>query len=108
MQDLQRMIEEIKKLSNANYLRFHYGQCLWKKYINCGMKTNYGSDETLKLLFKRCVALALLPINKVEVVFVDMVLEDTPVEKYPLLQEFLQLHGLMLIVFLIKLVEPLV
>ena len=44
----------------------------------------------LKLLFKRCVALALLPKNKVEDVFVDMVLEDAPVEKYPLLQEFLE------------------
>ena len=50
---------------------------------------HYKEDEELKRWFKGCVALALLPPEKVADVFVEIVMEEAPVEKYPEIVRFL-------------------
>ena len=40
---------------------FHYGQCLYRKLVDCGFKTQYANDPILRKWFKSFVALALMP-----------------------------------------------
>ena len=54
---------------------FHYGQCLWRKWTELGLKIDYG-NASFKKIFKKCVALALLPPGRVTEAFVDFILEE--------------------------------
>ena len=67
---------------------FHFGQCLWRKFNELGLKTAYAEDEKLKEWFKTCVALAFVPHDKVENVFVDHILDEANYEEYPQLERF--------------------
>ncbi len=49
----------------------------------------YKEDEDLKSWFKGCVTLALVPPEKVGGVFVDIIMEEAPVQKYPHLIRFM-------------------
>jgi hypothetical protein len=64
---------------------FHFGQCLWR---NFNLKAEYSSDTCLKRFFKQCEALALMPINKVDDVFI-MIMDEAPIDKYPSIRDFL-------------------
>ena len=44
---------------------FHYGQCLFKKLVAFGLKSQYKNDPELRKWFKGFVALASIPVHKV-------------------------------------------
>ena len=70
---------------------FHFGQCLFRKQVNVGLKVAYGQDEDLKLWFKGVVALALLPPEKLDDAFVEL-MDQAPLEQYSQLSEFFGLY----------------
>jgi hypothetical protein len=72
---------------------FHYSQCLWRKFCEVGMKTEYESEE-VKFWFKKLVALPLVPVNIVDNQFLELLDErdriyelDDP--KYKMADDFL-------------------
>jgi hypothetical protein len=67
---------------------FHFGQCLFRKLVSLGLKQAYGEDEDLREWFKMCVALAFIPPRKVQDIFADKILDEAPLEKYPVLADF--------------------
>ena len=71
---------------------FHFGQCLFRKLVEIGLKSIYSQDTELKKTFKNCVALALMPKNKVCDIFLDMIVEKSQslMEKYPSFQDFIE------------------
>ena len=44
---------------------FHFGQCLYMKLCEIGLKNQYSTDSQLKIWFKSIIALALVPLDKV-------------------------------------------
>ena len=52
-------------------------------------KAAYTEDEDLRIWFKGCVALALLPPEKVGDAFAEIVMDNAPLEQYPQLEKFL-------------------
>jgi len=48
---------------------FHYGQSLFRKFVQIGFKTEYLENPILQVWFKSVVSLALIPINTVETQF---------------------------------------
>ncbi|CAF3597787.1 unnamed protein product [Rotaria sp. Silwood1] len=42
---------------------FHYGQCLFRKFVDRGLKTAYKDDENLRDWFRSLATLSLLPLN---------------------------------------------
>ena len=67
---------------------FHFGQCLFRKLVACGLKSAYGGDEKLKLWFKCCVALAFIPKRRLQLIFTEAILDEAPLSEYPRLSEF--------------------
>ena len=65
---------------------FHFGQCLWRKFVELGLKVAYGEDELLQKWFRSTVALAFVPRRKVQLMFSDAILDEAPLEKYPQLE----------------------
>ena len=59
--------------------------------VALGLKVQYGSDPELKKMFKKCIALALMPTHKVVDVFVNYILDYSYdlIEKYPQFNAFL-------------------
>ena len=51
---------------------FHYGNCLYKNLCDNGMRKDYVENEELRNWFRRLVALALVPLDKIEEVLVDI------------------------------------
>jgi len=70
---------------------FHFGQCLHRKLVELGFKTQYSSDEELKIMFKKCVALAIMPSDKIDLVFEEIIIgrSRSLLIKYPHFQKFL-------------------
>ena len=67
---------------------FHFGQCLFRKLVELGLKKAYGEDEALQKWFNWCVSLVFIPLRHIETVFADKILDEAPFEKYPLLNDF--------------------
>ncbi|CAF2854919.1 unnamed protein product [Rotaria sp. Silwood2] len=42
---------------------FHYGQLLFRKFVDLGLKVSYNNDENLRDWFRSFAALSLLPLN---------------------------------------------
>ncbi|CAM4740257.1 unnamed protein product [Rotaria magnacalcarata] len=42
---------------------FHFGQSLFRKFVDLGLKTAYNDNENLRIWFRSFVALSLLPLN---------------------------------------------
>ena len=53
---------------------FHFGQCLFRNFCDFGLKACYSKDEELKKWFNLCIALAFVPPNKVEEIYVECIL----------------------------------
>ena len=51
---------------------FHFGQNIYSKFVEFGLKKQYSEDENLKSFFKKIICLALLPIHKVDEAFCDL------------------------------------
>jgi hypothetical protein len=45
---------------------FHHSQCLFRKLVEHGLKSQFQSDSTFKLWFSKLVCLALIPVIKLE------------------------------------------
>ena len=67
---------------------FHFGQCLFRKLCDVGLREHYGKDEKLKHWFNLCVALAFIPPDKVEHIFVECILDEAQYAEYPQLEKF--------------------
>jgi len=67
--------------------RIHFK--VFRKIVDVGLKVAYGQDEDLKAWFKGCVALALLPPEKVGLVYAELVMDEAPIVQYPELVKFL-------------------
>ena len=67
---------------------FHFGQCLFRKLVECGYKVAYGADEELQKWFKSCIALAFVPPRKIQILFSEKILDEAPFEKYHKLEDF--------------------
>jgi hypothetical protein len=67
---------------------FHFGQCLFRKLCDVGLREHYGKDEKLKHWFNLCVALAFIPPDKVEHIFVECILDEAQYDEYPQLEKF--------------------
>ena len=52
------------------------------------MREHYGKDEKLKNWFNLCVALAFIPPDKVEHIFVECILDEAQYDEYPQLEKF--------------------
>ena len=39
--------------------RFYYGQCVFNKIVEIGLKKDYSDDEDLRIVVQNCIALAL-------------------------------------------------
>ena len=64
---------------------------MFKKIVELGLKTEYSSDEELRIMFKKCVALAIMPSDKIDFVFEEIIIgRSRPLLiKYPHFQKFL-------------------
>ena len=51
---------------------FHFAQCLWKRFINLGFKQIYSENVEVETWFKSFVAMPLVPLNKVDELFVHL------------------------------------
>ena len=51
---------------------FHFGQSLYRKVVEIGLKVQYQEDENLKKYVKKIISLALVPTDKVQDVFVEL------------------------------------
>ena len=69
----------------------HFGQYLHKKLVELGSKTQYSEDKELKVIFKKCVALAIMPSDKIDYIFEEMIIgRSRPLLiKYPHFKDFL-------------------
>jgi hypothetical protein len=68
---------------------FHFGQCLFRKIVEVGLKKEYGEDEDLRSWFALCVSLAFIPRSEVETIYVETILDEAPLDKYPKLNGFI-------------------
>ena len=70
---------------------FHYGQCIFKKIIEIGLKSEYGKDEELKKLVQNCIALALCHPDEVVDIFISHVISQSVLiqRKYPRFNDFI-------------------
>ena len=77
---------------NAFYTVSSIKQSLFRKLVECGLKQAYQNDEDLKMMFKKCIALALMPKNKVCEVFMDLIIQksDFIIERNPRFQELIE------------------
>ena len=51
---------------------FHFGQSLFRKVVEIGLKVQYQEDENLKKYVKKIISLALVPRDKVQDIFVEL------------------------------------
>ena len=70
---------------------FHYGQCIFKKIIEIGLKSEYGKDEELKKLVQNCIALALCHPDEVVDIFISHIVSQSVFiqRKYPRFNDFI-------------------
>ena len=70
---------------------FHFGQCMYRKLCEFGFKKEYTEDEELKEMFKKGVALAIMPIDKIDLVFEEMIIcrSRNLLTKYPNFEKYL-------------------
>ncbi|XP_071093494.1 uncharacterized protein [Haliotis cracherodii] len=54
---------------------FHYTQSIWRCTQKLGLGTDYKSDDSVKKLVRRAAALPLVPLDKVEDVWIDAIAE---------------------------------
>ena len=54
----------------STYRRMLFLQCLFRNFCDFGLKA-YSKDEELKKWFNLCIALAFVPPNKVEEIYVE-------------------------------------
>jgi hypothetical protein len=57
---------------------FHFGQNIYRKIVEIGLKVQYSEDENLKSFVKKIIYLALLPIDKVDESFCDLCEFEVP------------------------------
>ncbi len=69
-------------LLNLNFNGYVSQFLVW--IVEYGIKKQYSEDEELKDMFKICLALALLPLEKVSDAFVKLILEKSEalIDKY--------------------------
>ena len=67
---------------------FHYGQCLYRKLVELGLKSQFSQDIKLKEWFATCVSLAFIPPNRVQYVFGEFILDEADLRNYPALEKF--------------------
>ena len=48
---------------------FHFGQCLYRKIVEVGLKSQYDCDSELRTWFKGMVCLALVPEDEVDAAY---------------------------------------
>ncbi|CAF3046268.1 unnamed protein product [Rotaria sp. Silwood2] len=65
---------------------FHYGQRLFRKFVDLGLKVSYNNDENLRDWFRSFAALSLLPLNHM-LWGLQYLIQNRP--EYPGIQEFL-------------------
>ena len=51
---------------------FHFGQSLFRKIVEIGLKKQYQEDDDLKKFVKKIISLALVPKDHVQDVFVEL------------------------------------
>ena len=66
---------------------FHFGQSLYWKVVEIGLKVQYQEDENLKKYVKKFISLALVPMDKVQDVFVELCESERP--DYDSIDQFL-------------------
>ena len=53
---------------------FHFGQALFKNLCDkCGLRQEYYDNEALRMWFRRMQALAFVPLDKIENVYLTLV-----------------------------------
>ena len=54
---------------------FHFGQSLFRHIVSCGLKEEYTKDCVLKTWVRKVTAIALVPLDEVENVFLELLCE---------------------------------
>lgn len=67
---------------------FHYAQCIWRHFVDCGLKSAYSRDQELKKWLKKVIALHLIPADKVETCW-ERLIDDCNEFHYQGLTKFL-------------------
>ena len=52
---------------------FHFGNCLYKQICDVGLRQEYIDNEELRNWFKRMMALALVPVDEIENVYIHLI-----------------------------------
>ena len=80
---------------------FHYGQCVFNKIVEIGLKKDYSDDEDLRIVVQNCIALALcyhknLEDSEIIDIYCDHVCgkSEPLIRKYPRFKEFLDYMAL--------------
>ena len=66
-------------------------KCMFRKLCEIGFKKQYGEDTELKKIINKCVALALVPFERIDLVFEELIIRQSRnlLIKYPNFQKFL-------------------
>ena len=78
--------EEFPSITNKGCL-FHLGQSCWRKIQDCGLATQYGTDEHLSIMLRHLLALAFVPSNEIPIAF-DTLKSTMPQEASEVVQWF--------------------
>jgi len=46
---------------------FHFGQCQWIAFCDYGLKNDYKTNENLQFCFRKILAFAFVPLDKIDV-----------------------------------------
>ena len=68
---------------------FHFGQNLYRKIVNLGLKENYNSDCGLRKWVRKMISLALVTADKVEVTFVELCCDKPDYEAIELFADYI-------------------
>ena len=84
---MNSFVENFPDISIKLYL-FHFSQSLFKHIVSCGFKEIYCKNESIKIRFKKAFASALMPMNKVDDLWQNILLTQ---HEFPNIKKFLEI-----------------
>ncbi|XP_053214390.1 uncharacterized protein LOC128397669 [Panonychus citri] len=85
------VISAIKNLFSSSTIKccnFHFGQCVWRKVQNIGLKKDYGVDQNVTKTIKRLISLPLIKPVDIDEVFEKIVIDAGDGDKIEKLLEY--------------------
>ena len=76
---MKSAIENTLPETNVRGCLFHYGQCIWRKVAELGLKELYSSDSDFERLVRRICGFPFLPLEKIDEAWLEL-FETAPTE----------------------------